>query len=113
MKKNKDAILDAFMEVAINQKDPEQTLFMVHKLQELLINLFSLYLLMEAKEHEGHDNCTVLEELPTVIEMFLAEFSKDLKDHIRVNLMVNGIALQKTHNQKTFDEIMAQLNQAE
>lgn len=113
MKKNNDAMIDAFLEVALDQKDPEKTLFMVTKIQELLINMFSLYLLMEAKEHEDHTDCTVLEELPTAIEMFIADFSKDLRDHIRVNLMVNGIALQKTHNQKTYDEIMKQLNQAE
>lgn len=109
-----DAILKAFMEVAIDKKDPEQTLFMVHKLQELIINLFSLYLLMEAKKHEDHgENCTVLEELPTVIDMFLSDFSKELKDHVRVNLMVNGIALQKTLNEKTHEEIMQMLNQAD
>jgi hypothetical protein len=111
---NMDGITELFLKHATEDGDPDHIVAMVEKLQGLIVPMFALYILIEAKNHEDHDSdCEVVKKLPEAVEGFIKQFSDDIRLHVEINLVANGMALTKTHNQKTYDEIMATLNQAE
>jgi len=107
-----DNITELFMQHAVEDGDPEHLVHIIGKIQEVLVAMFTLYIIMQGKEHQEHD-CEVFKEIPEAIESFKRQLLKDIDTHIKGNMMVNGITLTKTQNQKTYDEIMAKLNQAE
>jgi hypothetical protein len=107
-------LVDAFLKNATEDGDPEHIVQVLEQLQRITVPLFALYVLLEAKKHEDHDtDCTVLADLPKAIELFISEFSDDVRTHVEINLLANGISLTKTQNQKTYEEIMQKLKQAE
>lgn len=109
-----DHITELFLKHATEDGEPEHVIAMVEKLQSLIVPMFALYILMEAKNHEGHDtDCEVIKKLPEAMEGFIKQFGDDVRMHVEINLLANGLALTKTHNQKTYEEILAKLNQAE
>jgi len=114
LKKNKgiDGITEMFMRQAVDDGDPEHLVHVIGKIQEVLVAMFSLYIIMQGKEHEDHD-CELFKALPEAIEDFKRQLIRDIDLHVFSNMKVNNITLVKTKNQKTYDEIMQMLNQAE
>ena len=108
-----DGITELFMRQAVEDGDPDHIVKVVGKLQELLVSMFTLYIIMVGKEHQEHDNCETFTSLPDSIEDFKRQLLRDIDVHIQGNCTVNGIVFAKTQNQKTYEEIMKTLNQAE
>lgn len=113
MSKGIDDITELFMRQAVEDGDPDHLVHVIGKIQEVLVAMFSLYIIMVGKEHEGHDDCDTLASLPEGIESFKRQLIKDIDRHVTSNCAINGIKLVRTTNQKTYDEIMAGLKQAE
>lgn len=111
----KDAdILKAFLEAATASGDPEHIVQMIGKLQTLMVSMFSLYILMEAKDHEDHkEDCKIMEDIPKAIDSFIEQLTADIRMHVSMNLEVNGVTLQKSHNQIQFERIMDEIKRAE
>ena len=106
-------IVKAFMEVATASGDPDQIVAMISKLQTLMVSMFSLYILIQAKEHEDHENCDSFKEIPHAIDKFIEQLTSDIRLHTTLNLEVNGVTFEKTRNQKAFEEIMAEIEASE
>ena len=102
-------IVKAFMEVATASGDPDQIVAMISKLQTLMVSMFSLYILIQAKEHEDHDDCETMRELPKAIDSFITQLTDDIRLHVGLNLKVNGVVFEKTANQKQYEEILAEI----
>lgn len=110
-------IIQAFMEAATETGDPDHIVAMISKLQTLMVSMFSLYVLIQAKEHEDHTDCThecdVMDKLPAAVDSFIDQLTADIRIHVSMNLAANGIELEKTANQKVFEEIMAEIKAKE
>ncbi len=112
MSKGIDDITALFLQHAVEDGDPDHLVSIIGKIQEMLVAMFTLYIVMQGKEHKDHD-CDVFDEIPAVIESFKRQLIKDIDTHIAGNMIVNGITLIKSVNEKTYDEIMAKLKQSE
>lgn len=112
---NQDKITELFLKSALEQGSPEKVESLIGSVQEVLVSLFSLYIVMQGKEHQscGDKDCQIIEKLPSVVESFKTQLMHDLDVHVDGNCKVNGIVLEKSHNQRVFDDIMQTLNQAE
>ncbi|NOQ49934.1 MAG: hypothetical protein GQ553_04655 [Nitrosomonadaceae bacterium] len=114
MNSNDERMITMFLEAATASGDPDQIVSMVGKVQTILVSLFSLYILISAKEHDDHEtDCEIMEQLPKAIDSFIAQLTEDIRLHVEMNLKVNGIELEKTANQKQYDEIMAEIKAQE
>ena len=106
---NNQDIIKLLGELAVNDENAEERLtFTITKGQELTISFFSLYIIYMAKEHESCDKgeCNVIANIPDTINTFLHQFEKDLREHVELNLKVNGFILDKPHNQQVYEEIL-------
>ncbi len=112
-----EEIIRAFMQAATESGDPDQIVAMISKLQMLMVSMFSMYILIQAKEHEDHTECThecnVIGELPNAIDSFVEQLTRDIRLHVQMNLEVNDVVIKKTANQKAFEEIMAEIKAKE
>ena len=107
-------IVQAFMEAATANGDPEQIVGMIGKLQTIMVSMFSLYILIQAKEHEDHaTDGSISEDLPKAVDAFIDQLTSDIRLHVELNLKVNGVVLEKTANQKQYEEIMAEIKAQE
>lgn len=114
MNSSDEEMITMFLEAATASGDPDQIVSMVGKVQTILVSLFSLYILISAKDHEGHDtDCEIMEQIPKTIDSFVLQLMEDVRLHVGMNLKVNGIVLEKTANQKQYDEIMAEIKAQE
>jgi len=108
-----DSITEMFMQAAVEDGDPEHIIRIIGKIQELLVSMFTLYIIMVGKEHQEHDNCDTFTSLPDSVKDFKRQLLRDIDVHVQGNCAVNGIVFAKTLNEKTYAEIMKTLNQAE
>jgi len=106
-------MIKMFLEAATASGDPDHVVQMVGKVQSILVSLFSLYILIEAKEHEGHDDCPAMKEIPKAIDSFIEQLTDDIRMHVGANLAVNGVTLEKSHNQEQYEKIMAEIKAQE
>lgn len=113
MSREKD-LAEIFLRHAAESGDQEQLTEIISTLQGVIVPLFALYILTEANEHKDHDkDCPVMDSIPSAIDAFCSQFTSDLRLHVELNLAANGFTLNKTTNQKTYEEILKSLNQAE
>jgi hypothetical protein len=109
-----ERMITMFLEAATASGDPEQIVSMVGKVQTILVSLFSLYILIAAKDHDDHDtDCEIMAQLPKTIDSFITQLTEDIRLHVGMNLKVNGIELEKTAQQKQYDDIMADIKAQE
>ena len=108
-----DSITEMFMQQAVEDGNPEHIVRIIGKIQELLVSMFTLYIIMQGKEHQEHDDCDTFAALPDAITDFKRQLLRDIDIHIKGNCAVNGIVFAQTLNEKTYAEIMKTLNQAE
>ena len=106
--------MDRIMELMVKMgmdSDLERLEFIVQESKKLTVTMFALYILKEGKEHEDCDpaDCNVIKHIPKAVDNFLKEFSDDLKTHVEMNLLVNGISLNKTINENVRDAILKEL----
>jgi hypothetical protein len=103
-------MIKMFLQAATASGDPDEIVAMVGKVQSILVALFSLYILIQATEHEKHgDDCEVMPKLPKAIDSFISQLTDDIRIHVGLNLKVNGMELEKTAAQKQYEEIMAEI----
>jgi len=110
MMPSKRDMLEKMVAVAM-ESDLEMLQDMVEEFKRITVTVFALYCLKEAKEHENCDptECDVINKIPTAVEGFLEEFESDLRTHVEMNLLVNGFAMGKSHNQEVADAILKEI----
>lgn len=106
-------ITELFLRHAVEMNDPDRLVELISNVQTLLVTLFSLYIIMLGKEHQEHDDCDTYKFLPDAILDFKRQLINDLDSHVQGNCLVNNIMLAKSTNEKTYEEIMKTLKQAE
>lgn len=110
--KDKD-LLEMFLNAATASGDPDHIVDMISKLQTLIVSMFSLYILIQAKEHEDHDDCDTMQSLPKTIDSFIEQLTSDVRTHVKLNLAANGVEFEKTHNQLAYERIMEEIKAQE
>jgi len=113
--RNSDDMLKLLMETATATNDTDKVLEIIQEGQKMTISMFSLYILMEGKEHEDCDpkGCNVIKLIPQTIERFKQQFLDDLDTHLAINLAINNIETgepEETINQKTHREILEEMD---
>lgn len=105
-------MLEKMVAVAM-ESDMEMLEDMVEEFKRITVTVFALYCLKQAKKHEDckPEGCNVIEEIPNAVNSFLEEFESDLRTHVEMNLLVNGFAMGKTHNQEVADAILKEIKE--
>jgi hypothetical protein len=102
-----------FLQHAVDDGDSEHLIHVINRIQELLVSMFALYIIMQGKEHQDHDDCETMRKLPLCVEDFKKQLIADIDIHVQGNCMVNGIELELTHNQRVSKEILKAMKEAE
>ena len=101
-----DKITELFLQHAVADGNTDHLIEVIGRIQELLVSMFSLYIIMEGKEHADHDDCDVLRRLPDCIKEFKEQLIGDLEFHIQGNCLANGIPLKMSHNAQVTADIL-------
>lgn len=60
-------------------------------------------------EHKGHRDCDTVTKLPEFIDRCKKDFVESLDANLKLNLSVNGLSMEKTHNEKQAEEIIREM----
>ena len=108
-------VIDSFADIVLKElgemDNNDMFLDAIASTERMHVLLVCVFIMSQITKHEGHDpaTCDTIKSLPEIISTFKEDFTTNLDHHLSINLSFNNLKLEKTHNEKTAEQILKDL----